>query len=71
METADKNEFFLNRVRGIKCPLILIIQIRVDLTNEEALVALVERWHNELPEAEIIPISALNNFNVEALRRRN
>ena len=69
VETADKNEFFLNRVRGIKCPLILIIN-KVDLTNEEALVALVERWHNELPEAEIIPISALNNFNVEALRRR-
>ena len=69
VETADKNEFFLNRVRGIKCPLILIIN-KVDLTNEEALVALVERWHNELPEAEIIPLSALNNFNVEALRRR-
>ena len=69
VETADKNEFFLDRVRGIKCPLILIIN-KVDLTNEEALVALVERWHNELPEAEIIPISALNNFNVEALRRR-
>ena len=69
VETADKNEFFLNRVRGIKCPLILIIN-KVDLTNEEALVALVERWHKELPEAEIIPISALNNFNVEALRRR-
>ena len=69
VETADKNEFFLNRVRGIKCPLILIIN-KVDLTNEEALVALVERWHKELPEAEIIPLSALNNFNVEVLRRR-
>ena len=69
VETADKNEFFLDRVRGIKCPLILIIN-KVDLTNEEALVALVERWHKELPEAEIIPLSALNNFNVEALRRR-
>ena len=69
VETTDKNEFFLNRVRGIKCPLILVIN-KVDLTNEEALVALVERWHKELPEAEIIPLSALNNFNVEALRRR-
>ena len=69
VETADKNEFFLERVRGVKCPLILIIN-KVDLTTQEALVSLVDHWHEELPNAEIIPISALNNFNVEPLRRR-
>ena len=69
VETADKNEFFLERVRGVKCPLILIIN-KVDLTTQEALVSLVDRWHEELPNAEIIPLSALNNFNVEPLRRR-
>lgn len=69
VETADKNEFFLERVRGVKCPLILIIN-KVDLTTQEALVSLVDRWHEELPNAEIIPLSALNNFNVESLRRR-
>jgi len=69
VETADKNEFFLERVRGVKCPLILIIN-KVDLTTQEALVSLVDRWHEELPNAEIIPLSALSNFNVEPLRRR-
>ena len=30
----------------------------------------MERWHKELPQAEIIPISALNNFNVQPLKKR-
>ena len=69
VETADKNEFFLERVRGLQCPVLLIIN-KVDLTTQSGLEELVERWHRELPQAEIIPISALNNFNVQPLRRR-
>ena len=69
VETADKNEFFLERVRGVKCPVLLLIN-RVDLTTQPELEALVERWHQELPEAEIIPLSALNNFNVQPLKKR-
>ena len=69
VETADKNEFFLERVRGVKCPVLLLIN-KVDLTTQDKLVELVERWHKELPQAEIIPISALNNFNVPPLKKR-
>ena len=69
VETADKNEFFLERVRGVKCPVLLLIN-KVDLTTQDKLVELVERWHKELPEAEIIPLSALNNFNVQPLKKR-
>ena len=69
VETPDKNEFFLERVRGLQCPVLLIIN-KVDLTTQSGLEELVERWHHELPQAEIVPISALNNFNVLPLRRR-
>ena len=69
VETADKNEFFLERVRGVKCPVLLLIN-KVDLTTQSELEALVERWHQELPEAEIIPLSALNNFNIQPLKKR-
>ena len=69
VETVDKNEFFLERVRGVKCPVLLLIN-KVDLTTQAELEALVERWHQELPEAEIIPRSALNNFNVQPLKKR-
>ena len=69
VETADKNDFFLERVRGVKCPVLLLIT-KVDLTTQPELEALVECWHQELPEAEIIPLSALNNFNVQPLKKR-
>ena len=69
VETADKNEFFLERVRGVKCPVLLLIN-KVDLTTQDKLVELVERWHKELPQPEIIPISALNNFNIQPLKKR-
>ena len=69
VETPDKNEFFLERVRGLQCPVLLVIN-KVDLTTQSGLEELVERWHRELPQAEIVPISALNNFNVLPLRRR-
>lgn len=49
---------------GIKT--ILVIN-KVDLTTPERLDALVEQWHEVLPEAEIVPVSALNNFNIGGL----
>ena len=38
---------------------------KIDLTNQEDLVKLVEAWHEQLPQAEIIPISATSKFNVD------
>ena len=35
VETADKNEFFLERVRGVKCPVLLVIN-KVDLTRRRS-----------------------------------
>lgn len=69
VESAEKNEEFLARVRSVDCPLILVIN-KLDLSNQAKLEALVDYWHAQLPKAEIVPISALNRFNVEPLRKR-
>lgn len=69
VESADKNEEFLARVRSVECPLILVIN-KLDLSNQAELEKLVDYWHAQLPKAEIVPISALNRFNVEPLRKR-
>ena len=37
---------------------------------QEALAAIVERWHILLPNAEILPISAKNKFGVDILLKR-
>lgn len=47
-------------------PTILVIN-KIDLTTGEALDALAEDWHQIMPEAKIVPVSALNNFNIGGL----
>lgn len=69
VEQAEKNEDFLKRVRSLSCPIIVVIN-KLDLSNQAKVEQLVDYWHEQIPQAEIVPISALNRFNVEPLRRR-
>jgi GTPase len=62
-ETPNKNEDFLDILRGKNVPIILVIN-KVDLTNQSDLEKLVEVWHALLPTAIIIPASALHKFNI-------
>ncbi len=69
IETVDKHEDFLEKVKKMTCPVLLLIN-KIDQTNQEALETLVAYWNELLPEAEIIPISALSNFNIDHVKRR-
>lgn len=69
IETIDKNEEFLQQVQKEKCPILLLIN-KIDMTDQQQLEALVQEWKNILPQAEIIPISALSNFNVDYVKQR-
>ena len=69
IEKCDKNQEFLDKVSKLKVPVLVIIN-KIDLTDQENLVKLVEEWHDRLPHAEIIPISAANAFGVEPVLRR-
>lgn len=69
VEKPDKNAEFMEKVRKLKVPVLLLIN-KIDLSNQEELVKLVEEWHEMLPDAEIIPISAIAKFNVDAVMKR-
>ena len=69
VETPDKNQDFLDHVAKMKCPVIVLIN-KIDLSNQEALVKKVDEWHAALPQAEIMPISALNKFGVDRVLAR-
>ncbi len=69
MEKVDKNEDFLSKVAQMKVPVLVLIN-KIDLTDEKSLVNLVEQWHNLLPKAEILPISALHKFNMQPVLNR-
>ncbi|MBE5032934.1 GTPase Era [Gallalistipes aquisgranensis] len=49
---------------GIKT---IVVINKIDLTTPEGLERLVDEWKHRLPGAEIVPVSALNNFNIGGL----
>ena len=69
IEKTDKNADFLDKVRKMDVPVLVLIN-KIDLTNQEGLVKLVEEWHDRLPKAEIVPVSAKARFNVDAVMKR-
>lgn len=69
IETIDKNEEFLKKVQNSDIPVLLLIN-KIDLTDQEKLNKLAERWKKTLPKAEIFPMSATENFNVPNLFNR-
>ena len=69
VENPEKNLDFLSKVQKMKIPVLLLIN-KIDQTNQQQLGELVSKWHTLLPNAEILPISALNKFGVDMLLKR-
>lgn len=80
IETPDKNEKFLESVKRLSkesslptregwggSPKVIVIINKMDLITQQELVQKVNDWHQRLPEAEIIPISALHGFGTDIL----
>lgn len=69
IEKSDKNAEFLEKVKHLNVPILLLIN-KIDQTNQQDLEVLVQSWRELLPEAEIYPISALNKFNIDTIKGR-
>ena len=69
VETPGKNSDFLDKVKRMTVPVLVLIN-KIDLSNQKDLTERVELWHEALPDAEIIPISALHKFNIDVVLKR-
>jgi len=69
IEKPDKNNEFIEKVKMQMAPVLLLIN-KIDLSNQDDLIKLVEGWKELIPQAEIIPISATSKFNVEYVMKR-
>ena len=69
VEKFDKNSEFIEKVQKLDQPILLLVN-KIDLTTQEKLEELVLEWNLILPKAEVYPISALNNFSVDLIKRR-
>lgn len=69
VETPEKNIEFLDKVKKMTIPVLLLIN-KIDQTDQKTLGNIVEKWHQLLPNAEILPISAQNKFGTDMLLKR-
>jgi GTP-binding protein Era len=63
--TADESEY-IDKIRESGIPVIIAVN-KIDLTNQNDLEKIVESWHQAFPQSPVIPLSALNNFNLDVL----
>lgn len=66
IENPEKNMDFLEKVKKMTIPVLLIIN-KIDLSNQQKLSKLVDKWHHLLPNSEILPLSASNKFGIDLL----
>ena len=69
VEKPEKNSDFLDKVKRMDVPILVLIN-KIDLSNQKSLEDLVAQWKEQLPQAEIYPISAKVKFNVDNVLAR-
>ena len=59
-------QHIIEQLQKVKTPVILVIN-KIDTVKKEELLAVIDGYHKELTEAEIVPVSALKAENTEDL----
>ena len=65
-DTELLNENFNDKLKSLDVPIIVLIN-KIDQTSQEIMEKAVSYWHEQLPEANILPISALEGLNTDFL----
>ncbi len=65
-EKELKDEQFFKRINNSKIPVLLLLN-KIDQSNQEILETQVAYWTEKVPNAEILPISALEKFNIQTV----
>lgn len=65
-ERLELNAEFRQKIKNSDIPVIAVIN-KIDLTDQEKLVKKSEFWQKEFPGCPVIPVSAINRFNLDTL----
>ena len=57
---------YLGKIKKSEIPVIIAIN-KIDLSNQSDLEKIVGKWEASFPQSPVIPISALNTFNLDTL----
>lgn len=64
---SETDTDLIGKLKLIQTPLIVLINKVDELKNNDEVVARVEFWKNMLDCVAVLPVSALNNFNIDTL----
>lgn len=65
-EKVLKDERFFEKIRHAKIPVLILLN-KIDLSLQDFVKEQINFWREQLPHAEILPISALEKFNIKAV----
>ncbi|GAB5557050.1 MAG: GTPase Era [Schleiferiaceae bacterium] len=68
-EKKLKDEKFYGKLQNTNVPMLLLLN-KIDTIDQETLESHVAFWKEEFPNAEIIPLSALEKFNTDHVMSR-
>lgn len=68
-EINDKNldNTLLEKLSNTKKPIVLVLN-KIDLQKQSDILEIIDIWKSRIPNAYIIPASALHNFNIDAVK---
>jgi GTP-binding protein Era len=64
VEQKMNHEATLERIKKLNVPVLCLIN-KVDKSHQEKVAERIQYWKDEIPTAEVYPISALHNFNID------
>ena len=65
-EKSLKDENLYQRIKKTNLPLMLLLN-KIDLAEQDQVLDAIRFWEKELPKAIVLPISALNGFNIKEI----
>ena len=68
-EKALRDERFFDRIKKSPIPVLLLLN-KIDTSEQQLLEEQVQYWQEQVPGAEIHPVSALENFNIREVFER-
>ena len=66
LDKSEPFEYLVDKLNKIPVPVLILVN-KIDESNQEDLEKVMELWHERIPKAEILPISALKGFNTEII----
>ncbi len=68
IEEAEPDEAVAKKLNSVKSPLVVLLN-KIDLSAQEEVMTKLAAWQKLFPNAQVLPISALNKFNLDGVKQ--